>query len=174
MEQSKETKKPLRRNQKYLTPDHSSDQKVRHHWDIFSKNRIAPVMSHPKHSRNNNQRVRHHWGIVWKTRIQETKRTWLLLGVDQVLSQWCLTQYTTHTCPTQRIKHVYVAYVLYTAQTPLRDASVQGPPLRLNCAEKLYITMVLLIFRFATTNWTCCCCCCCCLSWDGVTPDSLL
>ena len=128
----------------------------------------------PKHSRNNNQRVRHHWGIVWKTRIQETKRTWLLLGVDQVLSQWCLTQYTTHTCPTRRIKHVYVAYVLYTAKTPLRDASVQGPPLRLNCAEKLYITMVLLIFRFATTNWTCCCCCCCCLSWDCVSPDSLL
>ena len=127
----------------------------------------------PKHSRNNNQRVRHHWGIVWKTRKYVDQKDMTSTGsrpsIVPVVSHPIYDAYVPHTTYKACIRRICA-----TAQTPLRDASVQGPPLRLNCAEKLYITMVLLIFRFATTNWTSCCCCCCCLSWEGVTPDSLL
>ena len=206
-------------------------------WDttgaLYGKQKIAPVVSHPKtfekqstksetplghyfadrkspqrcltpnHSRNSQEKERQH-RIHCIQRIQHTAYTaYTAYDIQRIDRIQCVQrmqriqriqhvqriqhmqehrmQRIQHIQNVRRIRAPHSVYSMYTSHIcyiqhkhHCATQASRGPPLRPNCAENLYITMVLLIFRFATTNWTCCCCCCCCLSWDCVTPDSLL
>ena len=160
----------------------NSQQRMRHHWGIVSQTENRPSGVSPRTIPETvNKRRDSIAYIVYSAysttaytaytaydiqridRIQCVQRMQRIQRIQHVqriqhMQEHCM-QRTQHIQNVRRIRAPHSVYSMYTSHIcyiqhkhHCATQASRGPPLRPNCAENIYITMVLLIFRFATTN----------------------